>query len=90
MPAGLVVGRRVRLAEVSVFRTRSGVARPSQLKHQEESPGCEMQTEMGAGRGDVRVFPGAKAKGWEGESEATVIGGQCINLTPGRQTTLTS
>lgn len=60
------------------------------VKHQEEFPGCEVQTEMGVVQGEVRVFPGAKGEGWEGQSQATVIWGQCIILVPGRQTTLTS
>ena len=53
----------MRLAEVTVCRTKSDAARLSQVKHQEEFPGCEVQTERGVGRGEVRVFPGAKEEG---------------------------
>lgn len=52
IPAGTIDSGGVRLAEVTVCRTRSGAARLSQVRHQEQFPSYEIQTEIsGEGQG---------------------------------------
>lgn len=49
-----------RPAEVTICRTRSGAARPSPVKDQEESPGCKIQTKLS---GEGQGLPRGRGKG---------------------------